>query len=253
MLTEDRRKRILEFANQNGAVRVNELAKLLHVSTVTIRQDLGRLAREGYVIRKQGGAIIHPRTDLSVKFDLRASINLEAKRRIGQAAASLVKPGETIIIDAGTTALEMAKRIAENSALTIVTNSLNVATQAGAVPGVNVLLLGGSLSPETVSTIGPITEQELGEIVVSKLFLGVHAVDPATGLMDVSMEVARVKRAMIKAAQKVILLADSSKWQQKAFIKIALLTVVQVMITDANMPEAARQAIKELGIELIVV
>lgn len=249
----ERHRRIVEMARRQEVVRVDELTNFFDVSEVTIRHDLGVLAKDGLLIRKHGGAIINSRTNLAMAFEQRASLNMAIKRAIGITATQFVKPGDTILIDAGTTNLEFARNLPEISPLTVVTNALNVATQVGALCEVNVILLGGLLSRKTVSTIGPNIVRELEDIVVSKLFLGIHAVDPETGLTDVSLEIAQIKRAMIKAAKQVILLADSSKWGKNAFVKIMPLSAVHVVVTDSNLSEETQKAIKDHGIELFLV
>jgi DeoR/GlpR family transcriptional regulator of sugar metabolism len=252
LLAAERRARITDLAIQRGSVRVNELSDLFQVSEVTIRGDLDLLARRGVLLRDHGGAIVNTRTGLVTAFEQRASLNLEEKRRIGRVAAGMVEPGETIIMDAGTTTMEMARSLPDVAPLTVVTNALNVATQVGALPGVHVILVGGSLSRETISTVGPYAERDLNDLIVHKVFLGAHAVDLEAGVADMSLEIAKVKRAMIGAAQQVILLADSSKWGRTAFAKVVPLTAVHVMVTDSNLPEDARTVIERLGVRLVL-
>jgi DeoR family transcriptional regulator, aga operon transcriptional repressor len=141
----------------------------------------------------------------------RVTLNLAAKRRIGKAAAQLVQPGDTIIMDAGTTVVEMAPHLAGMTPLTIVTNALNVALTIGAASDAQVILLDGMLSREASSTIGPLAEQTLADLTVEKVFLGTQTLDLEDGLTDTTLEIAQVKRAMIKATKHVILLADSAK------------------------------------------
>ena len=253
ILTSERQQRIVEMARRQEVVRVSELTRLFDVSEVTIRHDLSVLVGKGLLIRQQGGAVINSRTDLALAVEQRAGLNLEIKRAIGMTAAQLVKPGDTVLIDAGTTNLEFAKKLPEISPLTVVTHALNIATRVGALRDVDVVLLGGLLCRNTVSTVGPTVIRELDDLIVSKLFLGVHAVDPVMGLTDVSRETAQIKRAMIKAAKQVILLADSSKWGKSALVKIMPLSAVHVVVSDARLSAAHRKAIKALGIKLILV
>jgi DeoR/GlpR family transcriptional regulator of sugar metabolism len=230
---------------------VAELGRFFGVSEVTIRNDLERLAHEGLLVRDHGGAIARTLTALSVTFNQRAQLNLEAKQRIGQAAANLVQPGETIIMDSGTTLMEMAKRLRNLSPLTVITNGLNIAIQVGSLPDVHVVLAGGSLSSETISTVGPLAERDLGDLLADRLFLGTHAFELEAGLLDVSIEVARIKRTMISAAEKVILLADSSKFPTRAFARVASLSAINCLITDTGFPEDAARQLAAQGIELL--
>lgn len=249
-LVADRRRMITELVAARGSMRVTELGSILGVSEVTIRNDLELLAHEGLLVRDHGGAIARTHTALSVAFDQRARLNLEAKQRIGQAAAALVQPGDTIMLDSGSTLLEMAKRLPNLSPLTIITNGLNVAIQVGSLPDAHVVLAGGSLSLETIGTVGPLAERDLGDLLADKLFLGTDAFELETGLSDVSIEVARVKRTMISAAKQVILLADSGKFPTRAMARVAPLSAVHCIITDKGFPEEIAQQLAAQNIEV---
>lgn len=250
LLTAERRVRIGELLARNGSVRVNELSRLFRVTEVTVRSDLDAMARSGLLVRDRGGAIAHTSTSLSTAFEKRALEHAEQKRRIGRAAAALVEDGETVILDAGSTVMEMARNMPALKSLTVVTTGLNIAAQVGAVPGVHVLVAGGFLSPETVSTVGAIAERDLENLIVDKLFLSTQAFNAESGLTDVSLDVARVKAAMIRSARRTFLLADSSKWGLSMFAKVAPLTEIDVLITDNALPKAARKSIQNFAIEL---
>ena len=248
-----RRRKITEMLAAKGAVRVVDLVRQFGVSDVTIRNDLAALAREGVLVRDHGGAVAQAFTSLSVAFHQRAMLNLEAKQRIGEAAAKMVSAGETIILDAGTTLMEMAKRLPRIAPLTVVTNSLNIATEVASRPGIHVMLAGGSLSNETISTIGPLAERDLGEMLVDKLFLGIQAFDDEAGLSDVSLEVARVKSAMFSAAKHVTLLADSSKYPSRAMARVAPLSEIDCLIIDTGFPPKAVRNLAAKGIHVQLV
>ena len=255
-LAAARREQIAALVGQKGAVHINELTELFGVSEVTARHDLDVLARQGLVVRERGGALANVRTTLAKAFEQRNGVNLEAKRRIGEQAARLVRPGDTIILDAGTTVMEMTRHLHDVAPLTVITNALNVASQVGGLPGCHVILIGGSLSVETISTVGPLAEHHLSELVVSKLFLGAHTIDLEAGIVDTSIEVMRIKRAMIQAAREVILLADSSKWELRradAFARVAPLTAVHKIITDEGIPDDVRLVVDRLRIQMTIV
>jgi DeoR/GlpR family transcriptional regulator of sugar metabolism len=251
LLAAERRARIGALAARQGVVRTEELSRLFGVSPVTIRSDLDQLAKEGVLVRDRGGAVVNTNTALTVAFNQRAELNLEEKQRIGLAAARLVARGDTVILDAGTTTMEMAKVLTEVTPLTVVTNALNVAMQMGSVRDVNVFLIGGSLNRDTISIIGPTASQHLHDLVVQKAFIGIHAFDE-DGLTDPSIEVAQVKRAMIQAARQVILLADSTKWRNVGFAKVARLASISTIVSDTGLPDEARAAIQRAGLELIL-
>jgi DeoR/GlpR family transcriptional regulator of sugar metabolism len=252
MLASERRARIGTLAARQGVVRTEELSSLFGVSHVTIRNDLDLLAKQGVLIRDRGGAVVNTNTALTTAFNQRAELNLDEKRRISQAAARMVNPGDTVILDAGTTLMELAKLVMDVSPLTVVTNALNIAMQLGSSRQAHIVLIGGSLNRDTLSIIGPMASEHLLNLRVQKAFIGTHGVD-ADGLTDSSIEVAQVKRAMIQAAREIILLADSSKWRQVGFAKVVQLSAVTTIISDDKLPEEARAVIQRLGIELILV
>jgi DeoR family transcriptional regulator, aga operon transcriptional repressor len=165
----------------------------------------------------------------------------------------LFSPGDTIIMDAGTTVVEMAPHLAGIADLTVVTNALNVAGEVSAATGARVILLGGAVSRESNSTLGPMAEQSLNELVVQKVFLGTQALDLKLGLTDTSIEIAQIKRAMLGVARQAILLTDSSKWGRAGFVKVAPLTAFQTIVIDTGLPEDAQPAIERLGVEVLVV
>ena len=156
-------------------------------------------------------------------------------------------------MDAGTTVVEMSAHLAGIIPLTVVTNALNVALTIGAATEAQVIFLGGTLSREASSTVGPLAEQTLANLAVQKVFLGTQALDLESGLTDTTLEIAQVKRAMITAAKQVFLLADSSKWDQTGFIKVAQLQEIDALISDEKFPANARMAVERLGIRLILV
>jgi DeoR family transcriptional regulator, aga operon transcriptional repressor len=252
LLAAERRNRIAEMVARQGVVRVGELSETFRVSEVTIRSDLDLLARQGLVVRDRGGAVANLRAGLAVAFEQRAALNQEEKRRIGRAAAQLVQPGDTIIMDAGSTMLEMARCLGNVAPLTVVTNALNVATELGSFPDVHVILVGGSLDRATISAVGPHAIRDFCEYVVPKVFLGVHALDPVAGLTDCSIEIAEMKRTLIGVARQVTLLADAGKWGRVGLVKVAPLSAVQTIVSDAGLPAEAQAAVRELGIGLLL-
>jgi DeoR/GlpR family transcriptional regulator of sugar metabolism len=253
LLAAERRARIGDLLLKQGAVRISDLRDLLRVSEVTIRADLDAMASEGLLQRDRGGAVpIASYSSMLMTFEQRAALNQDKKRRIGHAAAQLVSPGDNIIMDAGTTVLEMAKNLTSVAPLTVVTHALNVATQVANSPDVRIILVGGELNRETISTLGSQTERNLDEVVVQKVFLGIHALELEAGATDTSLDAARVKQAMIRAARQVIMLVDSSKWDTVSFAKVIPLSSIQTIVTDSELPDTARDAIGRLGIQLIL-
>jgi DeoR/GlpR family transcriptional regulator of sugar metabolism len=259
-MTQHRRAQIADLMKQRDSVRVEELAERFGVSHVTIRNDLAKLERDGYLIRDRGGAIptaaaTERMSTISSLLALgaRADLNVDEKQRIGIAAAGLVEAGDTIILDAGTTVVEMVRHLANTPTLTVVTNALNVALHVDTTTDADLILLGGTLSRQASSTLGPMAESVLSNLMVGKLFLGTQAWSLEDGLTDTTMEIAQIKRAMIRAAKQVILMVDSSKLGSSGFIKVAPLSDVHIIITDSGLPADARDALERAGIRLILV
>ena len=149
---QNRRDSIVRLVRETGFVRNSELSSRFGVSTVTIRQDIDALSAKGLVQRTFGGAVFQIEPDQDTAFDLRSAENIGAKRRIGAAAAKSIRPGETILLDSGTTTMEIARQLPENADITVVTPALNIALEAGAKSGVTVVVCGGRLNPRTLST-----------------------------------------------------------------------------------------------------
>lgn len=250
-----RRAQIVDLTKKQGAVRVADLAELFQVSEVTIRNDLVQLEKEGVLTRDRGGAVSVGNTrDVRalLAVEKRAHIQTDEKQRIAKAAAQLVEPGDTIVMDAGTTVVEMAPYLANIESLTVVTNALNVALEMGAQTTARIILLGGTFSRESTSTLGSLAEQTLGELLVQKAFLGTQAFDLDHGFTDTTLEIAQVKRAMIRSARRVVLLTDSSKLGRSGFIKVAPLNAVQTLITDNALPPEAKDAIERMGVDVML-
>lgn len=254
-MTTQRRGQITALVREEGSVRVTDLAQRFGVSEVTIRTDLDHLEREGKLVRDRGGAlpVVMTRTVTSLPdLDQRMSLHMEMKRRIAAAAARKVHAGQSLILDAGTTAIEMIPHLAALEGLTIVTNALNVALAATAHTSATVILLGGVVGRDSGSTLGSRTEEMLKELLVDHLFLGVQAMDLKHGITDTNLDIAQIKKAMIRSARHVTLLADASKWSTSGMVRVAPLTVAQRLITDHGLPGAARRDLESLGLEVEV-
>lgn len=250
-----RRSQIADLVRGAGSARVDELAERFQVSEVTIRGDLVQLEKQGLLVRDRGGALApSPSRELTslLAVEQRSHLQIAEKQRIARAAAQLVSPGDTILMDAGTTVVEMTPFLAPITPLTVVTNALNVALEISNKTSAHVILLGGNLSRESSSTLGSLAEHTLDELRVQKAFLGTQAFDLEHGFTDTTLEIAQVKRAMMRAARRVILLTDSSKLGKSGFIKVAPVTAVQTIICDEGLPDEARAALAKLGVEVIV-
>ncbi|MFT4148819.1 MAG: DeoR/GlpR family DNA-binding transcription regulator [Paracoccaceae bacterium] len=252
LLSEPRRRRILEWIQEEGAARVRELAAAFHVSEATIRQDLERLEQDGFITREHGGAFLNRIATQGDNLALHHQENMDKKRRIGAFAAGLVADGETLILDAGTTTTEVATRLVHRRNLTVITNALNIAIILGAVPGFAVHMPGGQFKVPTLSLSGDKSVEYFRNIFAGKLFLATAGVALDAGLTYPSFADLQLKEAMIKAASHVYLVADSTKINKSSFTRLGALEVVHSFITDDGISDADAKEFEARGIEVLI-
>jgi DeoR/GlpR family transcriptional regulator of sugar metabolism len=252
LLSEPRRRRILEWIQEEGSARVRELAAAFQVSDATIRQDLERLESDGLITREHGGAFLNPVQPQVGIMSLHHQENMDKKRRIGTLAASLVKDGETLILDAGTTTTEIALRLTPRRNLTLITNALNIAIILGSVPTFAVHMPGGQFKSPTLSLSGDKSVEYFGDVFAAKLFLATAGVALDAGLTYPSFADLQLKKAMIKAAAHVYLVADSTKINKSSFTRLGSLDVIQSFITDDGISDADAKEFERRGIELLI-
>jgi DeoR/GlpR family transcriptional regulator of sugar metabolism len=255
LFTPERRKEIVRMLEVEQRVTVPELSQHFAVSEVTIRKDLAWLEAQGLVRRTHGGAILtaagSPPSEMS--FDLRERLQFEEKERIGQAAASYVQDGETIALDASTTALAMAPFLRSKHDLTVVTNSVRTGLELLQAPTLSVLLLGGMLRRESYSVVGTWGRSILQQVNISKAFVGARGLTLRAGLTDVHAEEVELKRAIVEAANEVIAVLDSTKWNQVTLATFCPLERLKLIITDTQAPAQMVKQVRKLGVEVLLV
>ncbi|WP_244488577.1 DeoR/GlpR family DNA-binding transcription regulator [Devosia sp. Root413D1] len=252
LLAEPRRRKILEWLQEEGSARVRDLSAAFEVSEATIRQDLERLEADGYITREHGGAFLKTLPRQVETLSLQHLENMDKKRRIGVRAASLVGDGETIILDAGSTTTEVAHGLLQRRELTVITNALNIALILGAVPGFAVHMPGGQFKAPTLSLSGDKSVEYFRDILAGKLFLATAGVSLEAGLTYPSFADLQLKQAMIKAAQHVYLVADSTKINRTSFTRLGTLDVIHSFITDDGIRDEDAREFERRGIELII-
>ena len=253
MTLSERHQKILEVLKTNGIVSVNSLSQQLNVSSVTIRKDLGLLEEKKLLYRAHGGAIQIDPYIANRHVQEKEKHYPEEKKRIGQKATELLTPNDAIIIASGTTVLAFARSIAPDSQLTVLTSAMNVAMALLNYQQVEVIQLGGIVRHTSTSIIGDYAVQMLQNFSCSKLFLGVDGIDLKYGLTTTNSMEASVNRAMIEAAQKIIVLTDSSKFGRRGFGKICELDAVDRIITDSGVSPKIVEDLENLGIKVSVV
>ena len=248
-----RHKYILEKLKVEGGVKVVDLCEKLKVSSVTIRKDLKLLEDKKLVYRTHGGGTSSKPYTVDKHVSEKEKIKADEKSRIGLKAASLIEPNDCIIIASGTTVLSLAKILKPQGNLTVITAALNVALELSTNPNIEVIMLGGVLRKNSTSVTGHYAETILEDFSGSKLFLGVDGIDMDFGLTTTNVLEAQLNRKMIRAAQKTIVLADSTKFGKRGFGKICGLEDIEQVITDDGISPHAKEKLVSMGIQVTIV
>jgi DeoR family transcriptional regulator of aga operon len=253
MLIEERRQHILSLIQRQGRVLVDELSNDLDRSKITIRKDLDYLESKALLLRTHGGALPARAGALSdPTIQEKEELHHEEKVRIAKAAAAMVSDGQCIILDSGTTTTEIARAILSLRGLTVITNALNIAADM-ARSDFEIILIGGTLRKNSLSVVGPLAEDVLKEMHADIVFLGVDGFDTKVGLTTPNVLEARVNRAMVEAAEKVVAVCDSSKFNRRSLSLIVGTSAIDHVITDSNLAPGEVKAIQDAGIEVTIV
>ena len=251
MLNKDRQNIIIDMLNQDKSVQIPDLAEKFNVSIATIRRDLRELEEQNLIKRIYGGAVLPEKPTLQPYFP-RANRHKEEKSLLGAVAASLVQEGETIVLDIGTTVLEVAKNIKNIQNLMVISNSLPILTELEPCSNIQLFSMGGQLNANMHALTGYIAEQTLNNFCVDKAFIGVAGISMEYGLTNFNQESAQLCAATIRRAKKSILVADSSKFGMTNFAVVGSLNCVDTVITDEGIPEKYKTYFESNGIELII-
>jgi DeoR/GlpR family transcriptional regulator of sugar metabolism len=238
----ERRRRIINFLAEHGFVSVAELCQLVAVSEMTIRRDLSELEKQGLLQRTRGGATVTESAFFQISFKAKLTQFVEEKERIGQVAAEMVRDGETIILDSGSTTTQVAKHL-KDKRITVVTNTLNIACELLDCPQIEIHVAGGLLKKLAANLVGPQTTTFFNEVRADKLFLGVEGVDMNGGFTVPDVIEAPAKRAMIRCAKQIIAVADHSKLGRNTLSTILPLAEADFLITGK---EAAAETVERL-------
>jgi DeoR family transcriptional regulator of aga operon len=252
-LTIERRAKILEMLERDGQVQVLTLSKMFDVSPVTIRNDLAQLEQKNMLIRTRGGAIRPHRVGIDFKLNEKAKKHFKEKQAIGRKAAELIREGDTIILDSGTTTMEIAKNLCDFKELTVITNALNIAQQLADCKNIRVIVPGGILRKNALSLVGPMAESAIRNYYCDKFFLGVDGIDASYGVSTPNAEEAYLNRIMIELARETFVVTDSSKFKKRSFAFIAPMKKIHFVITDKNIPEDELETLTKSGIQVILV
>lgn len=256
LLAEQRRALILDEVRRRGGVRVNELTRKLNVSDMTIRRDLDALARQGVIEKVHGGAV--PVVEASTHepgFEAKSALEPSAKEDIARAAAALAVPGSAIALSGGTTTFALARHLLDVPDLTVVTNSVRVADVfhdaqrpaggRGPRPGAATVVLTGGVRTPSDSLVGPVADRAIDSLHFDVLFLGVHGISAEAGLSTPNLAEAETNRRFVRAARRIVVVADHTKWGTVGLSSFAALEEVDTLVTDAGLAPELRVEIEE--------
>lgn len=253
---EVRQRRTHEVLEQRGFVRVRELSDRFGVSTVTARNDLQALEERRLAFRVHGGAMPANRSRGERPFEEVVAQHTAEKSAIAKVAAAMVSPGESILVDVGTTTAAFAAALvarSDLSELNVITNGITIAMALEAAhPRFSIVVTGGTLRPKQHSLVDPLAGAMLQTLSVDTVFLGCNGVHPTEGVTNVNLPEAQIKRTMIAASQRCVVLADSSKLGIRALAPVCAIDEIDVVVTDSNAAEDELEALRAQGVDVIV-
>jgi DeoR/GlpR family transcriptional regulator of sugar metabolism len=247
----ERQNQILEHIQRSQRISILEVCDNFSVSQATARRDLESLASMGKVRRVHGGAIALVQAPPEQPILQRQDEQAQEKIRIGRTAAALVQDGETVFLGSGTTVLEVARSLRDRRNLMVITNSLPVINALAGIEEITVICLGGMLRDSELSFIGHITEQTLTEVRADKVFIGTRAISLEHGLTHEYLPETMTDRAILKAGQEIVVVADHTKFGRAAAVLLAPLDGIHTIVTDGQVPGGFAFAVQKKGIRLI--
>jgi DeoR/GlpR family transcriptional regulator of sugar metabolism len=250
-LAADRRVKILERVAEGESIQVADLARDFGCSEMTIRRDIARLERDGFLRRTYGGATAHLTRSLDVSFNARALANAREKRLIALAAANLVGGTEMLYVGIGTTTEHFARYLPARPEMTVVTGSLPIGGMLGTRP-LRAVILGGTVRRDELSCVGPIARATLERYRFDLAVLGTAGLTARWGVTDLNDEEAEIHRVAIERSERLMVIADGSKLGSVANAVVAPASSINILVTDASAPESELAPLRDLGIEIVI-
>jgi len=252
MIAQERRQRIFEQIESSGVASVRELAERFAVSGITIIRDLQELEQQGLIRRVHGGAISVRGASYEPPFIARESHQVEEKRRIAAKAVELINDGDSLILDVGTTTLEIAQALKGKHNLTVLVTNLRAAVELASQPSLQVIVIGGKLRAGELSMVGHLAEQTLRSFQVDKAFIGVGGITLEHGLTEFNFEEAGTKRVMIERARQRIIVADHTKFGKVMLTTVAPLDCADIIITGREVDSEIVTRLSDIGVNVIL-
>lgn len=253
MLAAERKSKIIEYVKKNSVASVAQLSEVFNVHEATIRRDLSEIEKEGRLRRTHGGVVLNEEVSSEPAFNIRATSRVEEKQRIGRKAADLISEGDCIILDSGTTTLQIAKCITGKSNITVVTNDINIAAELRNSRGIKVIVSGGVLYPESYFLNGIYTNEVLNSIHVNKAFIATPAIHPQHGLTHFEEQLVSAKMGMIHAAQEVIVVTDHTKIGGLSLHTVSPIKDIDKLITGKEVEADYVKKFQDTGIDVYTV
>mgnify|MGYP000901817974 FL=1 len=253
----ERRSLIAQMVMEKGVVYLTDLVEKFKITETSIRRDLTLLEQAGRLKRIHGGAVGTSGNIRSDSFIEKMQLHNAAKQRIGKAAAEMIRPRDVLLLDSGTTTLQIVKQIPDDlkqgTSITLVTNSVPISQEVLAWPSPTLVILGGIYLPDYQATAGPQTLHQLNELSADCVFLGADGLTLTGGVTTANILMAEVDRLMVERSRKAVLVTDSSKFGRIGFVPAASLTRFQMIITDTNAPADLVKSIRDMGVEVMLV
>ena len=250
MFAQERKSKILDSLNKNGKVKVCDLSQIYEVSEVTIRRDLQELEEAELIKRVHGGAVLNDSTKFEPTFSEKIDKFYDEKESVGKLAASMILDGDTVVLDAGTTTLNISRYITAKN-ITVLTNSVDIAFELAKKQNVEVIVTGGTLRWETRALVGPVADNTFKSFRVDKSFIGANGVCIINGLTTPNIIEANTKREMIKIAKKIIVVCDHTNFSKVSFAKIVDLDSIDIIITDNQLDDEMLEKFKKKDVNII--
>lgn len=248
----ERRSLIISQLNEKKSILVQEAAPFFGVTEETIRRDLKELENQGLLTRTHGGAILADDSKAEAPLEVREGINIAGKDSIGREAAKLVNDGDTIILDASTSSLFVAKHIKDKKGLTVITNAEKVIFELSACHDINLISTGGILRHKSLSYVGRAAESSLSNYYANKVFFSCKGFSPDRGLTDSNEQESDIRKAMLKCSEKSIFLCDRTKFEKVGYVTTAKLEDIDLIITDIALPDDWSDRIQEAKVKVTV-
>ena len=254
MLQKERQQKIVKYVNEHKKVTIQELSEMLCTSVVTIRADLTELDKKGHLEKLRGGAMAATeRFNLEIPVTNRAKKNSFEKRQIGRLAAEVVEDDDIIILDSGTTTLEIARNLSKSKNLTVITHDIQIGAylSANSMKGMTLIVVGGTLEAKTFTLLGFETLNFYKRFKANKVFLGCDAVNVENGVTNRTLLEADIKAAMVNCADTVYAVADSTKIGKTVFARVCDFSDIDVLITD-KIADRQKEEFSQRGVKVIV-